>query len=205
MPKQPNEATLHSRHAFETLHSGPNMNDTEKRTEDMSIDNPAMLRPAIYNTSAASTLAEPAAEAQPHRYDMGWRRIVRNFSPSWFATTMGTGIVSVLLVSIPYPSRWLFYLSIVFFALNACLFLAALVVSALRYMLYPAIWGVMIRDARNSLFLGTVPMGFATLVEMWIFVCVPAWGPWAVTVAWVAWMIDAVVSVCVTVFLAFML
>lgn len=48
-------------------------------------------------------------------------------------------------------------------------------------------------------------MGFATLVNMWIYVCVPAWGPWAAIVAWVLWMIDAVISVLVTLSMSILL
>ena len=118
---------------------------------------------------------------------------------------MGTGIVAVLLISIPYQATWLYYLSLVFFVLNTLIFSLALLTSILRYSLYPEIWTVMIRDPVNSLFLGTIPMGFATLIEMWVFVCVPAWGPWAVTVAWVMWMVDAVVAAAVTCFLSFTL
>jgi hypothetical protein len=63
----------------------------------------------------------------------------------------------------------------------------------------------MIRDPTNSLFLGTIPMGFATLIEQWVFICVPIWGDWARTVAWVAWMVDTVLAVSVTVSLSFLL
>ncbi len=111
---------------------------------------------------------------------------------------MGTGIVGILLITIPYHARWLYYLSIFFFGLNTILLFSAFTISVLRYTLYPEIWGVMIRDPTNSLFLGTVPMGFATLVNMWIYVCVPAWGSWAAMVAWVGWMIDAILSAGVT-------
>jgi tellurite resistance protein TehA-like permease len=111
---------------------------------------------------------------------------------------MGTGIVSMILIAIPYHARWLFYLAISFFALNTVLFSFALTISIVRYTLYPEIWGVMIRDPTNSWFLGTIPMGFATLVNMWIYVCVPVWGPWAATVAWVGWMIDAILAAGVT-------
>src|SRR4051794_26084628 len=128
------------------------------------------------------------------KYDVGWRRVVRNFSPSWFSVTMGTGIVSLLFIAIPYHARWLYWLSVIFFVLNTILFSLALIVSFLRYTLYPEIWGAMIKDATNSLFLGTVPMGFATLVEAWIFLCIPYWGPWATTTAWVMWMIDSIVA-----------
>jgi tellurite resistance protein TehA-like permease len=118
---------------------------------------------------------------------------------------MGTGIVSILLWFIPFKTPVLYYLSIIFFILNAILFSLALIISFLRYSLYPEIWSVMIQDPINSLFLGTVPMGFATLVEMWVFVCVPLWGEWAKTFAWVVWMIDAVVAVGVTVSLSVIL
>lgn len=118
---------------------------------------------------------------------------------------MGTGIVSLIFITIPFKAAWLYYLSIVFFALNAALFLTALGVSILRYTLWPEIWSVMIQDSTNSLFLGTVPMGFATLIEMWIFVCVPVWGEWAVWVAFGAWVFDSVVAVAVTVSLVVLL
>ena len=118
---------------------------------------------------------------------------------------MGTGIVSLLFITIPYQARWLYWLSIGFFVLNTILFFLAFTISVLRYTLYPEIWAVMIQDSSNSLFLGTIPMGFATLVEMWILVCVPAWGPWAATTAWVLWMVDSLVSVSVTLSLCVLL
>ena len=118
---------------------------------------------------------------------------------------MGTGIVSTILITIPWKASWLYYLSIVFFVLNTCLFSAAFMLSLLRYTIWPEIWSVMIQDATNSLFLGTIPMGFATIVEMWTFVCVPAWGPWAAQVAWALWMLDSAVAIAVTVSLGIML
>ena len=118
---------------------------------------------------------------------------------------MGTGIVSVLMVSIPFDTPVLYYLSIVFFLLNMVLFTLAFITSVLRYTLYPAIWQVMIQDPVNSLFLGTIPMGFATLIEMWVLVCVPVWGEWAKTFAWALWMIDVVAAASVTLSLTFIL
>jgi tellurite resistance protein TehA-like permease len=102
---------------------------------------------------------------------------------------MGTGIVAILLHIIPFGHTYLHYASIVFFILNIVLFAVVLSMSILRYTLYPEIWAVMIQDPTNSLFLATCPMGFATLIEMWVFVCVPAWGDWTRTVAWVLWIV----------------
>lgn len=118
---------------------------------------------------------------------------------------MGTGIVSLLLITIPFKADWLYWLSVIFFVLNLILFTMATTISILRYTLYPEIWSVMIHDPNNSLFLATAPMGFATLVESFIFLCCPYWGPWATTLAWILWMLDSVASFAVTVSLSFIL
>jgi len=136
---------------------------------------------------------------------VGWRRIVRNFSPSWFSVTMGTGIVPLLFAAIPFKAQWLYWLTVFFLGLNAVLFTCAFLVSVVRYIVYPEIWTVMIADSTNLLFLGTIPMGFATLISAWCTLCIPYWGPWAVTFAWVCWMIDSVVSVTVTISLTVLL
>ena len=42
---------------------------------------------------------------------------------------------------------------------------------------------------------GTIPMGLATIVNMIVFVCVPAWGDWAAILAWSLWWIDVILAV----------
>jgi tellurite resistance protein TehA-like permease len=93
---------------------------------------------------------------------------------------MGTGIVSILLHNLPYNGIWLYWLSVIVFALNVFLFCLFLVISILRYTIYPQIWCAMIRHPAQSLFLGTFPMGLATIVNMIVFVCVPSWGTWTI-------------------------
>lgn len=208
------------------------LSEEDREKDRMASDNPAMTVPAnqavvsrppferIRSRSKVVATSDPAADTDEMvkqashqstlpgtttKYDVGWRRVVRNFSPSWFSVTMGTGIVSVLLISIPFRATWLYWLSVVFFVLNAVLFSCAFLASVLRYTLYPEIWSVMIADPTNSLFLGTIPMGFATLVQSWIWLCCPYWGYWSVKFAWVMWMIDAVVAAAVTVSLPFLL
>jgi tellurite resistance protein TehA-like permease len=92
---------------------------------------------------------------------------------------MGTGIVSILFHALAelYPSQGmpLEVLSIVFFVLNAVLFAVIFAISLLRYTLYPATWTLMLQHPVQSLFLGTLPMGLATLINMFVAVCVPAW------------------------------
>ena len=89
---------------------------------------------------------------------------------------MGTGIVSVLLHNLPYNGAWLYYLSIVVFVLNVVLYILFLAITILRYILWPQLFGLMIRHHHQSLFLGTIPVGLATIINMIVLVCVPAWG-----------------------------
>ncbi|KAI8935266.1 hypothetical protein NX059_007855 [Plenodomus lindquistii] len=183
-------------------------------------DNPALTIPAAQRAPIhrqalrdKSKAAKSKSKTSPNtallqdltKYDVGWRRIVRNFSPSWFSVTMGTGIVCQLLSAIPFQADWLYWLAVVFLGLNAILFTCAFGISVFRYTVYPEIWTVMIEDSVNSLFLGTMPMGFATLISAWCTLCIPYWGPWAVTVAWVCWIIDSVVAVTVTISLTVLL
>lgn len=108
---------------------------------------------------------------------------------------MGTGVASILLYTLPYNGDWLYWLSVIVFCLNIALFCLFLFISVLRYTLFPGIFMAMIRHPVQSLFVGTFPMGLATIVNMIVFVCVPAWGPWAITLAWTLWWIDVVISV----------
>ncbi|CAE7021177.1 sulfite transporter ssu1 [Pyrenophora teres f. teres] len=136
-----------------------------------------------------------------------WRRAVQNFTPSWFAVTMGTGIVAILLhtLSSLYPAHHhpLHILSIIFFALNTLIFSVILVISILRYTLYPATWTLMLRHPMQSLFAGTLPMGFATLINMFVAICVPAWGGPTPYVAWGMWWVDVGVSIACCLYLPF--
>jgi tellurite resistance protein TehA-like permease len=118
---------------------------------------------------------------------------------------MGTGITSILLHNLPYNGRWLQYISYILFALNVLLFVVFLAISILRYCLYPKIWVSMIRHPAQSLFIGTFPMGLATIINMIVFVCVPSWqGSWW-KVAWALWWIDAAISVSSCFYLPFVL
>jgi tellurite resistance protein TehA-like permease len=99
----------------------------------------------------------------------------------WFTVNMGTGIVSILLHNLPYNGVWLHWISVIIFALNVLLFVLFLSISMVRYLVYPGLWTAMIHHPVVPLFLGAFPIGLATIVEMIVLVCVPAWGHWAIT------------------------
>ncbi|KAG7150053.1 Sulfite efflux pump SSU1 like protein [Verticillium longisporum] len=134
-----------------------------------------------------------------------WRRVILYFEPSWFSVNMGTGVVSILLHNLPHNAEWLYWISVVVFCLNVVLFILFFIISVLRYTAFPGVWGCMIRHPVQSLFLGTCPMGLATIINMIVFVCVPAWGTKFATLAWALWWIDVVGAVGTCFYLPFII
>ncbi|EEP83011.1 predicted protein [Uncinocarpus reesii 1704] len=130
---------------------------------------------------------------------------IANFHPGWFAACMGTGITAILLERLPYQFPGLHYIAVAIFILNAALFTLFLTISLVRYALFPEKFKQMLRHPAHSMMLGTFPMGFATLINLWVFICVPMWGDWAANTAWVLWWIDAVVSIFTCYYVPFVL
>ena len=99
----------------------------------------------------------------------------------WFAVTVGTGITSILLQNLSSHNTWIYWISVVLFALNVSLFTIILCISILRYSMYPETFMQMAKDPVQSLYVGLFPMGLSTIINMIVFVCVPAWGNGAIT------------------------
>ncbi|KAJ9622817.1 Plasma membrane sulfite pump involved in sulfite metabolism [Knufia peltigerae] len=118
---------------------------------------------------------------------------------------MGTGIVSILLNQFPYPARWLYWLSIVVFALNVVLFLLFTLVICVRGILWPKTWTLVTQRPAQRLYIGCIPTAMSTIVNMMVYVCVPAWGDWVIYVVWGLWMADAAMSLLCALFLPFVL
>jgi tellurite resistance protein TehA-like permease len=122
-------------------------------------------------------------------------QLINSLPHSWFVVTVGTGGVSTLLYQIPYTSQWLRILSTIAFVLNIVLWLTFLAMSCLRYALYPEIWAALLRNPTQRLFLGAIPTGLGTIINMIVPLCVPAWGQGMAILAWVLWWINSVVAV----------
>ncbi|KAH8721588.1 sulfite efflux pump SSU1 [Phaeosphaeriaceae sp. PMI808] len=145
----------------------------------------------------ANKEAPKTQDAQPSgdKQDVGFRRIIRNFTPSWFIITMSTGALSIILHQIPFHARWLDIVSEIFFVLNIILFLLFTFISVLRYTMYPQLFPAVLRHPHQSLFLATFPVGLGTLINMIVLVCVGPWGQGMAIFAWVLWWIDSVIAV----------
>ncbi|KEQ92599.1 hypothetical protein AUEXF2481DRAFT_91019 [Aureobasidium subglaciale EXF-2481] len=153
----------------------------------------------------AQHAGEELAQSTHAKNQRGWRRVALNFTPSWFSVNMGTGIVSILLHNLPYNGRWLYWISVVIFCLNILLFIIFTTISVVRYVYFTGLFKAMLRHPVQSLFLGTVPMGLATIINMIVFVCVPVWGHWVTILAWSLWWFDAVLSIAICMGLPFLI
>ncbi|KAI1296030.1 sulfite efflux pump SSU1 [Xylaria venustula] len=139
--------------------------------------------------------------------ESGFFRLVQNFDFKWYGSTMGTGIVSILLFifSTIYDQSILLQLSIHFYVLNIILFTCILLTTILRYWLYPKLFIMMISDPGQAMYLGTFPMGFATLIAMTVNVVVPRSSQAWVEVVWIFWWFDAAVSMGTALYIPWLL
>ena len=117
---------------------------------------------------------------------------------------MGTGAVSILLHTFPYPARWLYWLSVAAFCVNTLLFATLTLIILMRFILYPAQWSVMLNDTTQSLYIAAWPMGLSQIIFMMIYVCSPIWSSWVTYLAWAMWMLDAALSIVVSLLIPFL-
>jgi tellurite resistance protein TehA-like permease len=107
---------------------------------------------------------------------------------------MSTGVLAILFQKIPYHTYWLSIISDILFALNLALFLLFTCITVLRYILYPHLISAVLHHPHQSLFIATFPIGLATLINLIVLNCVPAWGQGMTIFAWVLWWTDSVLA-----------
>lgn len=107
---------------------------------------------------------------------------------------MGTGIMSQILYTFPYPFHGLEQVGWAFWWLNIVLFILFTIMQLAQAVIFPREALRMLYDPTQSLFVGAIPMGFATIVNGIVFFCVPRFGSPAVEAAWVTFWIDTGLS-----------
>jgi len=117
---------------------------------------------------------------------------IRGFTPNWFTACMGTGIVSLVLPKLPLPGTVAVGEGL--WVLNMTLFIVFTLMSVARMVMYPADSRATLRHPVQSMFLGAIPMGLATVINGFITFGVPHWGQEAALVARDLWVFDAALS-----------
>ncbi|KAG8724826.1 Plasma membrane sulfite pump involved in sulfite metabolism [Ceratobasidium sp. 395] len=125
---------------------------------------------------------------------------VKNFMPSWFAVNMGTGAVSTLLWNFPYgPKPMLHLLGTGFLVLNIILFVTFCALSLIRYFRYPQLIHLTYRHPIQSLYLGCLPMGFATIINATLNLNqgYGLGGESLLYILWSLWWLDSIASLAI--------
>ncbi|KAK0203343.1 voltage-dependent anion channel [Desarmillaria ectypa] len=94
--------------------------------------------------------------------------VIRHFSPAWFTVNMSTGILSILFHDFPYGTgSWgMRFATLTFFFLNFCLYILFTVLSVVRFIMFPEIWGILCRHPVERLFICAFPTGAITLLAI---------------------------------------
>ncbi|EGV29519.1 C4-dicarboxylate transporter/malic acid transport protein [Thiorhodococcus drewsii AZ1] len=123
------------------------------------------------------------------------REVIRQFTPNWFAATMGTGILALALPQVPGAPA-------LFSQLGAGLWLFNIGLFLLFTLLYTARWILFRREASRifghsvvSMFIGTIPMGLATIINGFLVFGIPRWGDDMILVAQGLWWLDVALSI----------
>ncbi len=128
-----------------------------------------------------------------------WLENIRQFTPNWFAVTMGTGVIFLVLNALPIDAplktlaaAWIWRLDIVVYAMFAVMFTG-------RFVLFGDTLRPMLHHPLQSLFLGTLPMGLAPIVNGIVLFGGADGGNAAASAALGLWTLDAALSVLVAV------
>jgi len=118
------------------------------------------------------------------------RAVVRQFTPNWFAVTMGTGVLALTLAQTPLKP------------LGQALWMVNILLFGVFCALYAARWAIFPHEARRifehpvmSMFLGCAPMGLATIVNGFLIFGPEMLGSCAVAIAETLWRIDVLMAI----------
>ena len=119
-----------------------------------------------------------------------WHDLIRQFTPNWFTVCMGTGIVSMVLAELQGLHAWFWQLGAGLWQLNLILFALFSALYGLRWVLYPQEAKQIFQHSSMSLFLGTIPMALATLINGSLKFGLVLYGTAVVGIAEWLWYID---------------
>jgi len=133
------------------------------------------------------------------------REVIRQFTPNWFAATMGTGVLALALAQLPVAIPGLHAVAEGLWLFNILLF-------TLFTFAYAARWILFLDEARRifghstvSMFFGTIPMGLATIINGFLLFGLPRWGEGVIHLAEVLWWLDVAMSLACGVLIPYMM
>ena len=123
--------------------------------------------------------------------------VVRQFTPNWFTVSMGTGVVALIVSEFPMLKALTWQLGTGLWYFNILLFVLFTVLYGLRWAFYPHEAKQIFQHPSMSLFLGTIPMALATILNGFLKYGQPIYGDTAVQIAQTLWYADVVLALLV--------
>ncbi|ENV71537.1 hypothetical protein F946_02896 [Acinetobacter johnsonii ANC 3681] len=123
--------------------------------------------------------------------------IIRQFTPNWFTVSMGTGVVALIVSEFPMLKALTWQLGTGLWYFNILLFALFSVLYGLRWAFYPHEAKQIFQHPSMSLFLGTIPMALATILNGFLKYGQPIYGDTAVQIAQTLWYADVVLALLV--------
>ncbi len=123
--------------------------------------------------------------------------IIRQFTPNWFTVSMGTGVVALIVSEFPMLKALTWQLGTGLWYFNILLFVLFSVLYGLRWAFYPHEAKQIFQHPSMSLFLGTIPMALATILNGFLKYGQPIYGDTAVQIAQMLWYTDVVLALLV--------
>lgn len=122
-------------------------------------------------------------------------KVVKNFSPAWFAAVMGTGIFSIASNYYAYYWTWLHNLSVILWSMNIVLFLLLLIPWILRWCLWRDRAFGDLNHPITGQFYATMPIGCSVLAADFLL-CGPDYisAPLLLIIAKALWITGALLS-----------
>ncbi|RQS16424.1 C4-dicarboxylate ABC transporter [Burkholderia sp. Bp9002] len=124
---------------------------------------------------------------------------VRQFTPNWFAMTMGNGIVSLVLAGLPLRFAGLHAVAATLWGINAALYAACFGMLMARLIRHPETIRPMLHHPLQSMFLGAIPMGLVPIINGCVLFAAPRIGAGAYTVAYCLWWFDSLLAVAIAI------
>ncbi|VVO02088.1 hypothetical protein PS712_02756 [Pseudomonas fluorescens] len=131
--------------------------------------------------------------------------VIRQFTPNWFAATMGTGVLALALAQLPGANPVLHTVAQGLWLFSIALFL-------MFTALYAARWTLFYNEARRifghstvSMFFGTIPMGLATIINGFLLFGLPRWGEGVIALAHGLWWLDVAMSLACGVLIPYLM
>ena len=125
------------------------------------------------------------------------QNLIRQFTPNWFTVSMGTGVVALIVSEFPMLKAFTWQLGTGLWYLNILLFVLFSVLYGLRWAFYPHEAKQIFQHPSMSLFLGTIPMALATILNGFLKYGQRIYGDTAVQIAQTLWYADVVLALLV--------